>query len=144
MKNKIIFVGDKPSTKNLDSNVPFVGTQSYKKLLEWIWEMDIDIHDVKIINKEDVARESLKYSRGYKRKWIALGSNAEEVIKNLDIELITIMGPVHGNRKLELYSVKGKFDHFKLPHPSPKNRKLNDKKWIKQQLKECKEWLSGV
>jgi len=45
----IIFVGDKPSAKNLDPEIPFVGTQSYKKLLEWIWEMDINISDVFII-----------------------------------------------------------------------------------------------
>lgn len=32
-------------------------------------------------------------------------------------------------------------EHFKLPHPSPLNRALNDKEYEKQVLEQCKDYL---
>lgn len=34
-------------------------------------------------------------------------------------------------------------DHFKLPHPSPRNRMLNNERLIEQELKACQEYLRG-
>ena len=31
--------------------------------------------------------------------------------------------------------------HFTMPHPSPLNRKLNDREYEMHCLKECKDWL---
>src|SRR5580658_146129 len=39
--------------------------------------------------------------------------------------------------------IKSKVLHFKLPHPSGRNRQINDKAFIEQKLKECKEWLKS-
>ena len=33
-------------------------------------------------------------------------------------------------------------EHFKLPHPSRLNRQLNDKEFIANRLKLCKDWLT--
>ena len=34
-------------------------------------------------------------------------------------------------------------DHFKLPHPSPRNRKLNDKSYELKVLEECRGYIHG-
>jgi hypothetical protein len=32
-------------------------------------------------------------------------------------------------------------DHYTLPHPSPLNRKLNNRDYEKRVIEECREWL---
>ena len=39
---------------------------------------------------------------------------------------------------------KLKIKHFKLPHPSPRNRLLNNKKFITKQLKECRKYIDQI
>lgn len=114
----IVFIGDKPSKKNIDPEVPFVGTQSYKRLLEWIWEMDIDISEVKMINSTTQFAPWIVQQK--ENKIIILGNNAEKFVKKCTNK-----------------------ETFKLPHPSGLNRKLNDKKWLKKELNRCKIWLRG-
>lgn len=120
----IIFVGDKPSKKNIDPNIPFVGTQSYKRLLEWIWQMDIDISQVTITNIDNFWHR-LPY--GYRFEtgiFVALGKNASKFLSN------------------QKNILQQNLDYYELPHPSGLNRKLNDKKWLNKELKKCKEWLN--
>jgi len=123
----IVFVGDKPSSKNISPYIPFVGTQSYKRLLEWIWEMDIDISRVKLCNKDFI-------DGTYEDFYIALGNEAEKAIKD------TVFCVWNWKKGVEM---EIKPYYFKLPHPSGLNRKINDKKFIKQELTKCKEWLNG-
>lgn len=129
----IIFIGDKPSKKNKDQSIPFVGTKSYKTLLEWIGKLDIDITDVVTGNREHikyyswatkgsgkgvyVAHPSFHCDLDPGDKIIALGENASKHLKSLNLR------------------------HFKLPHPSGKNFKINDKKYLDKVLKECKTYL---
>ena len=46
----IYFIGDKPSKKNIDKNVAFVGTRSYKTLLDWIYRMNLNINKICLFN----------------------------------------------------------------------------------------------
>jgi hypothetical protein len=111
----ILFVGDKPSARNLDVSIPFVGTKSYKTLLDWIWQMNINITDVKLINKDDKA--SIATADRFNWKIVVLGNEAEKIVKKFTKK------------------------YFKLDHPSGLNRKLNDKNYVAARLKECENWL---
>ncbi len=124
---KIVFVGDKPSDKNLDPNIPFVGTQSYKKLLDWIFKMNIDITHVAMCNKD-----GLKPFHTGLCKFIALGNEAEKVLKD------------HVNHYWDITKQKEYPEparYFKLPHPSGRNPKANPSEELDNLLKECSEWL---
>lgn len=114
----IVFVGDKPSAKNLDPNIPFVGTKSYKTLLGWIADLDVDLNVTKVRNK-DAAEELAILQSWFPHpiKIVALGNAAAEALERCGAS------------------------YFKLPHPSGLNRQLNDKDFLKKRLLQCKEWL---
>ena len=52
----IYFIGDKPSKNNIDSTVAFVGTRSYKTLLDWIYKMNLSINKICLYNADDFVR----------------------------------------------------------------------------------------
>lgn len=116
---KVLFVGDKPSSKNTDPSVAFVGTRSKLKLEYWAMKLNISPNGYYTINRIDFDFPIRVINAIYLGDpIIALGNNAS---KALD-----------------------KIPHFKLPHPSPRNRQLNDPKFIEEKLKACKKWLDGV
>lgn len=122
----IVFVGDQPSAKNISKNIPFVGTQSYKRLLEWIWELDVDISLVTLKNSknDENLNDWVITACWEKTKIICLGENAAKAME-------------HAMREWDC-----PMQFFVLPHPSGLNRKLNDKKYIKKMLRQCKQWIN--
>ena len=126
----VIIVGDKPSSKNIDSAIAFVGTTSYKKLLEWIYELDLDINNVVLCNKDQFS--SYEYIKAYKVE-----------TKNLLVEVDETDKIIALGKNAAKYLNELKVSYFELPHPSGLNRKLNDRKKITEILKNCKEWLNG-
>lgn len=117
MKN-VVFVGDQPSSKNKDPNMAFVGTPSFKRITRWLDV--IELKQIKLINSHN--ENQLKIVKELKEKGykvVALGNEASKRLKKQGIE------------------------HLKLPHPSPRNRLLNDKKFELKELKKCKEWLDS-
>lgn len=136
----IVFVGDKPSAKNISRDVPFVGTQSYKRLLEWFWKLDVDVNDVVLINK-DKAHQVM--AANPTAKFVALGEEAYKTVTNVTVTFTTVMYPYMAPNEKVKTVTDLKFKCFKLPHPSGRNRKLNDKKWLDKELKKCKNWLKG-
>src|SRR5574337_239013 len=132
---KIIFVGCNPSPKNRDPRVPFVGTRSGAIFFRWTRDLGLSREDYEIITaaskitqsqsqlkKSDINLEQLAQAilllSGRKTKIITLGKVAQWALNQL------------------------KIDHFPLPHPSGLNRKLNDKDYVKEQLRLCRKYLS--
>lgn len=113
----VIFVGDRPSKKNLDPNVAFVGTKSHVNLSGWILAMKVGSYlMVNSYTHADQVQVARLYSHG-ERVFVALGNNASK--------FLTRMG----------------FDHYKLPHPSPRNRLLNSQEYVDSELHKCYLWL---
>lgn len=129
---RILFVGSNPSTKNTNPNIPFEGTRSEKVLLNWIKYLELQNYEVMNIfdettenNRPLTKREIKKSLASFKNKIkdkeydkiIALGSSASTALKLL------------------------KITHYRLMHPSPRNRQLNDQNFVDNQLKECKVYI---
>lgn len=139
----ILIVGLNPSTNNSSPVVPFDGTPSKKTLDLWIDYFDSiytkkglgrfiytvtnlsqrvenDSSKVKL-NKYEIALMKSYFNTGYEMRIICLGNKVYNEIKKMNL-----------NKDIEL---------FKLPHPSPRNRKLNDKKFIKKELNKCLRFI---
>lgn len=123
---KVLFVGSNPSSKNLSTEQPFIGTPSYTVLLRWIVELGIT--DYNMLNVADVV--GVKVSRAQYNlprlqqainehdAVIALGKIAEDAVNLCDASVVAF-----------------------LPHPSPRNRKLNDKAYVARVLAGTKQFL---
>lgn len=123
----IIFVGDKPSSKMKPGDRPFQDAACEKRLMEWITYLTVTTaNSYKIVNSntpQDMSYITDCYARfekikGCEVRCVALGNNASNRLKACGVP------------------------HFKLSHPSGRNKQLNDKTFIEQKLKECREWLN--
>lgn len=112
----VIFVGDKPSSLNENPAIPFIGTPSWKTLLKWIDRLEVSSYHVSnSFSPMDMVEVQCYNKDG--NVFVALGNEASERLTKVGI------------------------GHFKLPHPSPRNRLLNDKKFIDSELEKCKNYL---
>jgi hypothetical protein len=118
--NELLILGQCPS-----SNTKPLKNGTYDRLMKWCNEVNISMfafHNV-IPNKinsydiNDVDEDALYEAVQGKTIVIALGGFVERVCK------------------------KYKIDCYKIDHPSPRNRNLNDPKYEKQMLKKLKKYL---
>lgn len=114
----VLFVGDRPSRLNKDPEVAFIGSRSEKVLKNWI--DFLNPKEASLIN----SHTSILMLR-------------IEVYSNLG-DTVVALGNVASQRL-----TKAGIPHFKLPHPSGRNRKLNNKKFIDSELKKCQTYLRG-
>ena len=116
---KILLVGDKPSSKNKDPNVAFVGTKSFTTIQQWLKVMGLGNAKIVMINRVDPSFHNLVIQATLGRyKIIALGAEAKKALTHLGVS-----------------------NFFCLPHPSGRNRKLNNKKYVAEILQQCKSWV---
>lgn len=110
----ILFIGDKPS-KSTDPDVPFKGAKCENRLKEWLSVLAKG-HMYYLINRVDVdANDLVALTTALGYPVIALGNNASKYLKSIP--------------------------HFKMPHPSGRNRQLNNKTFISSKIKSCKKYI---
>ena len=124
----ILFVGDAPRANMKPGSRAFKGAKCESRLMEWIGflldlsplELLVTNDRYRIINQSDPAFYSDLHEHYFHTKGptIALGGVASLAL--------------------------GKALHFKLPHPSGRNRQINDKEFIMSRLIECKLWLARI
>lgn len=115
----VVFVGDCPSRLNKDPDVAFIGSKSETVLMDWIKK--IGPKESFLINSHTEALVRVVsdyYSHG--EAIVALGQRASDRL------------------------TKAGIPHFKLSHPSPRNRLNNDKKFVDDQIKRCQNYLKGL
>lgn len=112
----MVFVADRPNPrKNLDVTVPFVGTKSYKTLLDWVYRMDLDVNEICTTNACDEAGspKPISYWPDSEFRFIALGIDASNYLDAVEIK------------------------HFVLPLPASKTNKQE----ISRLLYRCKKYI---
>lgn len=112
---KTLLVGDRPSAKNTNPDVPFVGTQSHKRIMRIL--SLAGIVDAVLANAYDSA--GLEKVLPTANKYVALGAKAEARLSKL------------------------KIPHLKLPHPSGRNRYWNIKGTEEQCAERLKNYVSS-
>lgn len=115
----VIFIGQNPSPKASKNG------NTFPRLNAWVEYMGLD--GFYFINAypnpgkckvSDVNLDNLRAAVYKKSKVVALGNFAADALTKAGIH------------------------HFKLPHPSPLNRQINDLQFITGCLDECKKYLS--
>jgi hypothetical protein len=93
-------------------------------------------NDVVICNKDDIEL----YRKLVDILLIKAKGNYDECYHGYDKQVDKLVAL--GNNVSKFLKEHG-IEHYKLDHPSGKNRKFNDPKYEKQMLKELKEWLKS-
>lgn len=122
MSIKVIVIGMNPSTLPADEKIR--KNHTIDRLFQWMTKVGVKhfsftncVHDSGVVTLKDVDRDFLLTCLNGYDKIIALGGFASAALKRLDI------------------------NHFKLPHPSPRNRALNDKSYEIEMLSSCENYL---
>lgn len=123
----IVFVGDEPSKQNLSKHIPFVGTKSYRTLLYWMYKTDIDLNNTAICNKGDVIRNETTN---------VVYVNSTICLKLFNDDKIIALGE-NASKRLREQNIS----HFKAPHPSGRNRKLNNKSYFIKMIKDMRRYV---
>lgn len=125
----ILFVGSNPSHLNTDPDVAMVGSKSEKTFNEWV-EYLVPDGKYKVVN---VSNKVTPNNR-------PLRKNEFELMHLANYCLISTKIIALGNTAAEALEELG-FEFYKLPHPSPLNRFLNNKVQAEAVLEDCKKWL---
>jgi hypothetical protein len=128
----ILFVASNPSKLNTDPTIAMVGSKSEKTFNSWAEYLSNHTRDFVVIN---ASNKVLKDGEVLKVEDI----DFEKLIRWTHDKYITKIVAL-GNVASKALSYVGA-EHYKLPHPSPRNRFLNNTEQVEAVLENCKQWL---
>jgi hypothetical protein len=114
MRETVLIVGDQPRVDK-GTTIPFDKAVSKARLESWLRELGIE--EYVICNRVDADIE--ERARTHEGPIIALGEKASSRLKKIRPK------------------------HYRLPHPSGRNRLLNDPLFELFVLEDCRKWLGG-
>jgi uracil-DNA glycosylase len=126
----VVFVASNPSVKSSDTACMNVATRSRIILNGWIEEIEANVRFVNVCDDRTEKNRPLTVSE------------IKSCLKSLEIKLqdcdkiVTL-----GNTASKAVSMLG-LKHLKVPHPSPKNRLLNDKKFVEEIKEKIRDFCS--
>lgn len=112
---KVLIVGDAPSRLNKDPDKAFVGAACFNRLLNWIDLLGFKEEECAFINSN--TELSIQMISEWDGSVLALGKKAQDRLN------------------------KAKIRHIALPHPSGRNRQLNNRWWLLTQLVNARDKL---
>ena len=116
--DKVIIVGQNPSGAEKPKK-----NDTIDRLLNWCTAWGLTNFEFMNCSDEVGEKFTIDFDKLVKceeaNKVIALGNIASDSLKKVRVE------------------------HFKMPHPSPRNRQLNCKKFEKQKMKELRDWVNS-
>jgi uracil-DNA glycosylase len=128
---KVLVVGQNPSRHNLDPKVAFEGTKSFNVIEDWMQEMSVSDNSYMLVNA------FIKVNQKYNKDEFDIAvARLHSYMKIIKPEKVIALGKMAA-KALK----KAGIDHFELPHPSGRNRKLNDMEWLQEQLLQAREYI---
>lgn len=135
---KILFVGSNPSSSAATQNAFCVSTKSGRILLNWLSMLSLS-NDY-LFYFCNVSDKSTPSNRPLSIKEIK--DNLQELSKKIEQikpDKIIALGVV-SSKALTLLQLP----HYKMPHPSGLNRKLNNKSFLKNKIDELKSYITSL
>ena len=128
----ILFVASNPSRLNKDPLIPMVGSKSYKTFKKWADYLSTGSSYIVMNASNKVTKDSSLLKRSdYELELIKLALEIGKITKVVAL----------GNAAADALNMLG-VEYYKLPHPSPRNRFLNNTVQVEAVLIDCKEWLN--
>lgn len=127
----ILFVASNPSKLNKNPRIAMVGAKCEKTFNDWVEYLSPDRNYV-VINASNKILEGNNVIRLIDIDF----DNLTEWTKSRNVTKIVALGNVAA-KALSYIGV----EYYKLPHPSSRNRLLNNKEQVAAVLKNCKQWL---
>lgn len=132
MKTKVLIVGSNPSVKSPDLS-PFHGsTRSRMVIDQWFDGIDAEIHFMNLIDETRPGNKPLSRSEILS----IIPPVFLQLQKYKDYKIVTV------GKSAELaLSIIG-INFLPMPHPSGRNRLLNDRSYVEEKIKTLRVYLS--